>query len=336
MRTYPLAESFSSSVRARLGSILLGILISGLALWWLLRQIDLSQVRPVVAQARLWWLLPALALYFVSLSVRAWRWRWLLMGVRPMSWRQLWPVTAIGYAGNVLLPARLGELLKAVVLSRRGVHISAALGSIATERVLDGLTTVGILLLAGRSLPATAPIWLTAAIRTAGVFFAGGLLLLWLALAFRPVVSAFLGRWADRFPWLTRPLRWFDRFLDGLAVLRSPGFLARSVGITLLGWLITVIEYWCVLYAFRLRLNPLAAAFSVSAIGLSTAVPAAPGYVGTQELAGVTILGLYGVPGEVAFSASVTFHLIEMLPIALVGLVLIWREGLRGATRLQV
>lgn len=329
MRTHPLARSFSSSVRARLGSILLGIFISGLALWWLLRQIDFAQVKLAMAQARLWWLLPAIALYFISLSVRAWRWRWLLMGVRPFSWRQLWPVTAIGYAGNVLLPARLGELLKAVVLGRRGVHVSAALGSIATERVLDGLATVGILLVAGISLPASAPVWLTTAIRTAGILFVVGLCSLWLTLAFRTAVLGFLGRWADQFSWLRRPFRWFDRFLDGLVVLRSPGFLARSVGITVLGWLITVVEYWLVLRAFRLELNLLAAAFSVSAIGLSTAIPAAPGYIGTQELAGVTILGLYGVPGEVAFGASVTFHLIEMLPIALVGLILIWREGLR-------
>ncbi len=334
MKTYPIVGSLSSPVRARLGSVLVGIFISGLSVWWLLRQIDFAQVRLVMAQASLWWLLPAAVLYFVSLSVRAWRWRWLLMGVRPIGWRQLWPVTAIGYAGNVLLPARLGELLRAVVLGRRGVHVSAALGSIATERVLDGLTTVGILLLAGSSLPASAPVWLTVAIRTAGGLFAGGLLILWLALAFRPAFAAFLNRWTDRFPWAARPRRWLDRFLDGLSVLRSPGFLARAVGITLLGWLITVAEYWLVLHAFRLKLSPLAAAFSVSAIGLSTAVPAAPGYVGTQELAGVTILGLYGVPGEVAFGASVTFHLIEMLPIALVGLVLIWREGLRGQREL--
>lgn len=330
MKVRAVAEPLSSPVRARLGSVLIGILISGLSVWWLLRQLDLAQVRSAMAQARLGWLVLAVALYFISLSVRAWRWRWLLMGVRPFGWRQVWPVTAIGYAGNVLLPARLGELLRAVILGRRGVHVSAALGSIATERVLDGLTTVGILLAAGHSLPASAPDWLSIVIRTVGGLFAGGLLILWLALAFRPAVARLVGQATGRCPWLRRPARWLEHFLDGLVVLRSPGFLARSVGITLLGWLITVIEYWLVLYAFRLTLSPVAAAFSVSAIGLSTAVPAAPGYVGTQELAGVTILGLYGVPGEAALAASVTFHLIEMVPIALVGLVLLWREGLWG------
>ncbi len=329
MKAYPVVGQITASARARWGSIVIGLAISALALWLLVRQIDFVQARLAVAQARWWWLLPALALYFVSLSVRAWRWRWLLMGVRPLSWRQMWPVTAIGYAGNVLLPARLGELLRAIVLGRRGVHVSAALGSIATERVLDGLATVGILLLAGYSLPGSAPLWLTVAIRMAGILFIGGLLILWLALVFRRIVMAVLTRLAGRSSWLRGPVKWFGGFLDGLATLRSPAFLIRAVGITALGWLITVAEYWLVLHAFNLNLNPVAAAFAVSAIGLSTAIPAAPGYVGTQELAGVTMLGLYGVPGEVALGASVTFHLIEMLPIALVGLLLIWREGLR-------
>ena len=316
MRASPIGGQLAASARARWGSILAGIAISALSLWLLLRQIDFVQVRSAVAQARWWWLLPALALYFLSLSVRAWRWRWLLMGVRPLNWRQVWPVTAMGYAGNVLLPSRLGELLRAMLLGRRGVHVSAALGSIATERVLDGLTTVGIVLLAGYSLPRSAPPWLTMAIRTAGILFLGGLLTLWLALAFRPAVTAVLARWTGRFAWLKGPASWSDHFLDGLATLRSPGFLMRAVGITLLGWLITAVEYWVVLQAFNLNLSLAAAAFAVSAIGLSTAIPAAPGYVGTQELAGVTMLGLYGVPGEVALGASITFHLIEMLPIA--------------------
>ena len=82
------------------------------------------------------------------------------------------------------------------------------------------------------------------------------------------------------------------------------------------------------------QLSPAGAAFSISAIGLSSAVPAAPGYVGTQELVGVTMLGLWSVPPEPALAASLAFHVIEIVPIGIVGLILAWREGLLG-TRLR-
>jgi hypothetical protein len=84
-------------------------------------------------------------------------------------------------------------------------------------------------------------------------------------------------------------------------------------------------------------LSPAAAAFCISAIGLSSAIPAAPGYVGTQELVGVTVLSLWGIPPATALAASIAFHVIEIVPIGIVGLVVAWREGVgisgRPATR---
>ena len=85
--------------------------------------------------------------------------------------------------------------------------------------------------------------------------------------------------------------------------------------------------------AMGIRLPPAGAAFSISAIGLSSAIPAAPGYVGTQELVGVAVLGLWGVPAAAALAASLAFHAIEIVPIGVVGMVVAWREGLLGPRR---
>ena len=305
---------------------LLGLAISAVSLWLLLRQVDLRQAGAVLSQVSVPLLAAAVAMYFASLSLRAWRWAILLRPIRPLSWRQVWPATVLGYAGNLVLPARLGELLRAAALRSRGVPMSAGLATIAAERMLDGLTTAGLVLLASRLLPAV-PAWLVAASRVAGAVFGAGILVLWLGLTGRPWVSVLLDRVVARFPVLAPPSIWTLRFLDGLAVLHSPALLARVVLVTALAWAASTIEYWLAAAAVGVALSPAAAAFCVSAIGLSSAIPAAPGYIGTQELAGVTVLGLWHVPPEAALAASLAFHAIEIVPLGLAGLLVAWREG---------
>ncbi len=306
----------------------LGLAVSAFSVWLLLRQVDLRQVGAALSQARVPLLAVAVVLYFVSLSLRAWRWAILLRPIKHLSWRQIWPVTALGYAGNLVLPARLGELLRAAALRSRGVPMSAGLATIAAERMMDGLATVGLILLTSHLLPATAPTWLVTASRVAGVVFGAGILGLWLMLIARPWVSTLLDRVVARFPLLAPLSAWILRFLDGLAALRSPALLAQVALVTALAWAASVIEYWLAMAAMGAALSPAGAAFCVSAIGLSSAIPAAPGYIGTQELAGVTVLGLWHVPPEAALAASLAFHAIEIVPVGLVGLLVAWREGL--------
>ncbi|MCU0507436.1 MAG: flippase-like domain-containing protein [Anaerolineae bacterium] len=313
--------------------MLLGVAVSAAAIWLLLRQVDLRLVGRALAQAQLPLLLLATAMYFVSMTLRAWRWSVLLRPIKPLGWRRVWPVTAMGYAGNLVLPARLGELLRAALMRTRGVSAGAALATIATERMVDGLTTVGIVLATTPLLPESAPPWLISAGRVALVVFGAGLLILIAMLLARPLVERIVASVSARVGWLAKPAGWALRFLDGLAVLRSPGLLARVLAITALAWAASITEYWLAMAAMGVRLPPAGAAFSISAIGLSSAIPAAPGYVGTQELVGVAVLGLWGVPAETALAASLAFHVIEIVPIGLVGLVVAWREGVLGPRR---
>jgi uncharacterized protein (TIRG00374 family) len=313
--------------------LLLGLGVSAVAIWLLLRQVDLRLVGQALSRAQLPYLLLATAMYFVSMTLRAWRWTVLLRPIKRLGWRDVWPVTALGYAGNLVLPARLGELLRAAVIRTRGVSAGSALATIATERMVDGLATVGIVLFTTRLLPESAPQWLINAGRVAVAVFGAGLLILFAMLLARPLVARVLDRLSARFGWLAKPASWALRFLDGLAVLRSPSLLARILGITALAWAASITEYWLAMAAMGIRLPVAGAAFSISAIALSSAIPAAPGYVGTQELVGVAVLGLWGVPPELALAASLAFHAIEIVPIGLVGIVVAWREGVLGPRR---
>jgi len=308
------------------GQIALGLLLSALLLWLTLRRIDMGEVGQALQAARWGFLIPAVLTYFLDLGSRSWRWSVLLRPVKRFTWRDLYSVVTIGYMGNMLLPARLGELVRVGVLHRRGVAASAALGSIATERVLDGLTTVGILLIASGFLPR--PAWLAAGLTTVTVLFVGALLALGLLLAFRPVVIARLVPVAARFPRTRRPIGWMDQFLDGLGALRNPRLVASAIAIGLLAWTFSMLEYYWVFRAFALPVGFVGTFFAVSAVGLSTAIPSAPGYVGAFEFAGVAVLGALGVASASAFSAVVLLHLLQIVPVTVAGLFCAWREGL--------
>lgn len=321
------------AARTRVGQLLVGLAVSGFLLWLTVRQIDATDMAAALKQAQFWYLLPAVITYFVDLGVRTWRWTVLLRAVRPVRWRDLCPVTTIGYMSNMLLPARMGEIVRAAVLARRGVPVSAALGSIATERVLDGLTTVAILLVASRFLPL--PDWLVAGLVSLSAVFLGALLVLIVLLASRGRADGLLATFGERVPALSRGRAWLAQFVAGAGALRSPALLVRAIVIGLLAWTCSALQYFWIFRAFDLPLGAAAAFFAVSAVGLSSAIPAAPGYVGSFEFVGVASLGLLGVEPGVALSAILVIHLLQIVPVTVAGMFFAWREGFSLAAVLR-
>jgi len=124
--------------------IWLGVLISLLFIWLALRGLQLDRFWDAVRGANYWWLLPGIAVYFVAVWARAWRWHYLLHPIKNVPTASMFPITAIGYMGNNIYPARAGEVLRAVVLRRReGVSVSASLATIIVERIFDGVVMLG-------------------------------------------------------------------------------------------------------------------------------------------------------------------------------------------------
>ncbi len=122
----------------------LGVLISVVFIWLALRGLQFQQFWTAVQTADYWWLLPGIALYFIAVWVRAWRWHYLLRPVKKIPTQKMFPIVAIGYMGNNIYPARAGEVLRAVILKRKeDVSISASLATIIVERIFDGVVMLG-------------------------------------------------------------------------------------------------------------------------------------------------------------------------------------------------
>ena len=97
----------------------LGIIISAFFMYLALKGLRLAEVWHSLQGAKYIWLLPGVAVYFLGVWARAWRWHYLLRPVKSISTRKMFPIVAIGYMGNNIFPARIGDVLRAVVLKRR-------------------------------------------------------------------------------------------------------------------------------------------------------------------------------------------------------------------------
>jgi glycosyltransferase 2 family protein len=315
----------------------LGVAISALFIWLALRGLTLDQFRGVVSDANYWWLLPGIAVYFVAVWVRAWRWHYLLRPIKVVPTREVFPLTVIGYLGNNIYPARAGEVLRAVLLKRHhGISISASLATIIVERIFDGVVMLGFVFV---NLPELAKLTYSSgfvgniqqlAIIGAGVFaLALGAFLL---AAMFPSTSIRLGealiqrllpgRWRDT------AARLMHKFLDGLAALRSPIGIFMVFMTSIVIWLLETGKYWFVMHAFNFSVSFFALMLMNGIVNLATTIPSAPGYIGTFDAPGIAVLVAYGVDQATAAGYTLVLHVALWLPVTLLGAYYLAREGI--------
>lgn len=319
------------------GHLLLGIAISAGFLYLALRGLHLNELLTALAHADYWWLIPGVAVYFVAVGVRAWRWHYLLRPLKAIPTRTMFPIVAIGYMGNNIYPARAGEVLRAVVLKRRaGVPISASLATILIERVYDGVVMLGFVFL---NLPRLAALsgesGFVGSIRDlalwgSGAFF-GALALFLLAAMFPQRAERILQGVARHLPEEIRQktLGLGLRFLQGLESLRSPREALMVFLTSVLIWLLETGKYWFVMHAFPFRVDFFTLMLMNGIVNLATTLPSAPGYVGTFDTPGIAVLRAAGVAGEVAAAYTLVLHAALWLPITALGGYYALHEGLQ-------
>ncbi|MBI4540480.1 MAG: flippase-like domain-containing protein [Gemmatimonadetes bacterium] len=315
----------------------LGVLLSILLLWWALRDVDATRVLGELRRADPWYFVAAVAVTTSGFVVRAWRWKGLLAPLRAGSaFPSRFAAVNIGFMANNVLPARVGEFARAYALSRlEPVTVSGSLGSLVVERILDGLILITLLLmaLAAPTFPAgaeVAGIDLRHLMAGMGSIFLGAGVLLFAVARW----SAESVRVAERLvAWLpgrgAAMVDIFEAFLDGVAVLRSPALLLKSVLWTLVLWTWMGVSYQLAFAAFGIDVDFFGALFLQTLIGLAVAVPSAPGFFGPFEAAAkVGLVGVYGVDVHRALSFAIGFHIGGFIPVTLLGLWYAWRLGL--------
>ncbi len=308
---------------------LLGITLSAGLLWLTLRDVALADVATRLrgSDPVLWALctLTATAIF----PLRARRWQAILAPLGPrVPVRALWEATAIGMMVNNVVPARAGELARAVSLSQRHptLGLGAIIGSLVVDRLFDGTMVLGLLLVAtlDPAFPADATVfgWRAGEIGLAAATALGGVLLGLLLLLLAPeLVTRLIDGTAGRVaPGLARRLRTLvESFAAGLAMLRSPALVGEVAWWTLLHWLTNGLAFWLGFRALGLDAPFSSALFLQGVIAIGVSIPQAPGFFGVFEATGKAGLALYAVAAEPAVTWAIGFHLLSFVPITLLG-----------------
>ena len=315
----------------------LGLVISGVALVLALLGIDLSKVAEALAQAEYVYLIPATVGILAYMFARAVRWQLLLMPKVSLS-RCFW-VTNIGYLVSNVLPFRLGDPARAIVIGQdERISTTAALSTVVVERVLDMLMVVA--LLAGVT-PFISGVGDTTIFGLIGGGAAIAALAVLLFLAFRPDWGRAMLRWGlGLVPRLVSE-RWaqsFDGLFEGLAPLRSGRRGLALLAWSVVTWACVVAFYWALLRAFLSPPPLLAAPFLVCVVGLGMAIPSSPGAMGVfHAVARYGLAVPFGVPVDQAITIAFAIHTFQYALGCLLGLVGLGRESLSlGWLRSQV
>jgi uncharacterized protein (TIRG00374 family) len=313
---------------------LLGPLLSLVAIVIVVRSVDLGRTVESIAAANPAPLAPALSLVAVGILVRSLRWQRLLprVGTLPPV-RRIAPVVLVGYLGNAVLPARLGEPIRAYLLARReGLSPAQVFGTAILERIVD-LATLAVMAFAA-TLLVRAPGWviqLTAVAAIGGVAVVVLLATIGLRPLLRPLDTYIARRPGGRAEVLHRRL---ERFASGIG---GPSQRVPIVEATLLSvpiWLTDSAICWLVALALGVSL-PFAGALLVVGVGaLGTSIPSAPGYVGTYELAASATAVALGASSAAALGLAVVLHAITLLPVAVSGAAALLLMGRGGLLRL--
>ena len=314
--------------RGNLGRAALGIAISAVALFLVARSVDIPAAWNAMRTAQPQWLALLVVFVVIDLAVRALRWKILLSPVGRVRYADSAGSLLVGYLANNVLPARLGEFVRSHDLGERsGLSKSTILGTIVVERVMDTLVVVviaafAIFVLSVRGIVASAVLVGLAITALLVVAIVVGLVAHRLPGADR--ASAFINRWPRIHGLLVR-LR------VGLAVTGNVKVMAISLGLTLVSWSCAVLGFAAAAQSVGIEPTIGQAALLAAGVNLATAVPAAPGYVGTFELAAVTIAASVGIDRESALAFAVLLHAVSLLITSIGGAVALLAGGRRRA-----
>jgi uncharacterized protein (TIRG00374 family) len=312
-------------------NLLIGVVVSILFLWLALRDVNWAAVQGILDGAH-WQYVPVIfAVWWGGLAARAARWYFLMGGrIRP---RSVFHIHNIGFLINSTLPFRIGELARAYLISREpgGVSGLASLSSILTERILDVLALVVILIFILLALP------LDTAVITGGLFIGGGAVLAFAIL----LVSVHSPSWIYKvlnvivriFPFIGRinSIGLLERILDGLQPLTSWRGLSRIGLWTIIAWVFGLFEVWSLALLFpdwpQTAVVRAGLALALVGASLSIVVPFTPAGVGPFEAAVIFALTSAGASHEIGVTYAVVWHTGLVLFYGLWGVIGLLAQG---------
>jgi len=316
-----------------------GVLSAALAavlLYYSLRGVEWARVWTTITQARWQYLLASCLTTCCAFFLRSVRWRILLNTDAHFDVPTVFVATMAGYLGNSFLPARAGEFIRSYIISSRSSLSKTYVFTTAlSERMVDAIVLVlasSVALLGVSSKPA----WLGDVSRSTALIAVLGLLVIVIV----PHTGDLVERLLRSIP---MPLRLRDRLMDlaaqillGLRTFHSLTRLAGFGLFTIMIWSVDCITAILGAHALGIDLPFRVALLLLAGIGLGSALPSTPGYVGIYQFVTVSILTPFGVSHDDALAYSFVSQAMGYVVVLVLGLPCIyrvkdWRSAMNGA-----
>lgn len=305
--------------------LLVGVLLLAGLLWW----VGVDRLWAAMSGASPLWLLASALMIFPGYLVRALRWRLLLLPVKNrVGFSNAFWATVVGFMVNTLIPIRLGEFVRAYVLSERErIGFAPSFSSIMVERTLDliGLLTIGFITMLMLPLGTDLPDWILEGFKAIGILIGIILAVIVLGVKRENVILKLLGRVLAFIPLLNRRTNKIVEFarslIGGLKGLsQNPKMFAVNMALTWVLWLLYCLTIYFFFKAFSYPVSVVTIILGGVLLSLASILPAAPGYVGTYEAYWVLIFMALGiVQTDLLLAMGVTSHLLGIATMIILG-----------------
>jgi hypothetical protein len=305
--------------------LLISLGISSFAILWLIQKVNLQEVEQGIKEINYFYLFNASLIYLVGFLPRGLRWQLMLSSIRKVSFSDSAQIVILGYAANNILPFRLGEVVRAYVMGNKNdISKITCLGSIATERVLDGIVIISLL---GLSM-----IFLTASIQHSealkyillggGAIFLSAVVLLVLVLSYSEMIFKI---WKKIFGQVGVSI--IEKLIHSLSFFRTKRVLFHVVLLSIAVWLIEGTMFVLLLWIMDFK-NPIATGyFCLGIVNLGILLPSAPGYVGVFQAASVFAFLTLGYSESAGLAYGLLVHIAQYIPITIIGIFIFIRFG---------
>jgi len=302
------------------------LVVSAVSLAIALSFVDLKKLGEAFQKADYRLVVISASLSLVWLAVRGLFWRTLLQ--EKATYRDVFLTLNEGYLLNNVLPFRLGEVARSLLLAQKAaLDFWEVFSTIVIERAMDIAYAVGLVLF---SLPFVVNVtWAREAAVLVGIIAIVGWVILYLLALNREKVNRAYLSVRDRHNFLQKVGgNALPAFLNGLSILTDGRRFLRALGWATLNWGITLVQYFILLRAFFPQAEPIWAVFGLGAAALGIAAPSSPGGLGVFEAALMGALSIaFGVDPTQGFAFAITAHLLNYLFTSFIGAYALAKDG---------
>lgn len=304
-----------------------GLLLSALFLYLAFRQVDIWKTGRIIASSDYIILLPAALITIIQYLIRTLRWELFLSHIKKTGFKNRLLSIFTGFAANCVLPARLGELVRANALGQiEEISKSAVFGTIVIERLFDGLIMLIIIVvgLVGTTFPPEYSYIIKRLRWSIFIFFCGFIFVIMFIAVIRRRPGIFQ-RVSDKiFFMFSDAVRKkisliLKNFFLGLSPVKGSRPLLMAFLWSLMLWGLSLLQIQLVGIATGIRLPFVTTFIILGFLFVGVAVPSAPGFIGAYHLAGQYAYIVLGISAEAGLSAATLLHALFFIPTVIIG-----------------